>query len=67
MNLIVDLGFAPPSNAFLKEENLEKNEIYFPLKVYVCSKCWLVQTQDVVDHKLLFNCNYPYFSSYSKK
>ena len=66
LNLIVDLGFAPPSNAFLKEENLEKNEIYFPLKVYVCSKCWLVQTQDVVDHKLLFNCNYPYFSSYSK-
>ena len=42
----VDLGFAPPSNAYLTQEDLSKPEEYYPLKVKVCHECWLVQTED---------------------
>ena len=65
LNLMVDLGHTPPSNAFLSKKDLKNNELFYPLKIYVCSNCWLVQTHDVVDNKKLFNSNYPYLSSYS--
>lgn len=61
----VDLGFAPPSNAYLTREDLQKPEIYFPLKVMVCKNCWLVQTIDYTTEDFLFNENYAYFSSTS--
>lgn len=64
-HVFLDLGFAPPSNAYLKEEDLQKPELYFPLKVYVCDECWLVQTQDYADAEELFNKEYAYFSSTS--
>ena len=62
----IDLGFAPPSNAYLSEYQLTKDEIYFPLKVNVCKKCWLVQTQDFVKKDDLFTKDYAYLSSSSK-
>ena len=62
----LDLGFAPPSNAYLSERDLVKPETYFPLRVMVCEKCWLVQTQDYTDAESLFTANYAYFSSVSK-
>ena len=65
LNLTVDLGHNPPSNAFIFEKDLSDKESFYPLKVYVCSNCWLVQTHDVVDSKKLFNPKYPYLSSYS--
>jgi SAM-dependent methyltransferase len=61
----LDLGFAPPSNAYLSEEDLSKPELTFPLKLYVCDTCWLVQTQDFSNADALFTKNYAYFSSTS--
>ena len=61
----VDLGFAPPSNAYLTKEDLSKTEKYYPLRVRVCEECWLVQTEDYADANDLFNSNYSYFSSTS--
>ena len=43
-----------------------KNEKKFELIVYVCEKCWLVQTKQVTDKKVFFNDKYPYYSSISK-
>lgn len=61
----VDLGFAPPSNAYLTEADLNKPEKYYPLKVKVCDHCWLVQTEDYAQADELFSANYAYFSSTS--
>ena len=61
----LDLGFAPPSNAYLNLKNLNSPELYFPLKIKVCNKCWLVQTEDYTDAKKLFTNEYAYFSSIS--
>ncbi len=62
----LDLGFAPPSNAYLKSADLSKPEKYFPLKIMVCTVCWLVQTEDYAEAGELFNSDYAYFSSTSK-
>ena len=61
----VDLGACPPSNAFLNEAMLHAAETYYPLRVLVCSKCWLVQTEDYTGAKDLFSADYAYFSSFS--
>ena len=61
----VDLGFAPPSNAYLTEADLSRPEKYYPLKVKVCDQCWLVQTEDYAEADELFNSDYAYFSSTS--
>lgn len=61
----LDLGFAPPSNAYLKADDLAHPEKYFPLKIRVCDLCWLVQTEDYAQADELFNNEYAYFSSTS--
>lgn len=61
----LDLGYAPPSNAYLSEENLLRPEVYLPLKIKVCTECWLVQTEDYADAKSLFTSDYAYFTSAS--
>jgi SAM-dependent methyltransferase len=61
----VDLGSAPPSNAFLSAEALRAPEKWYPLRVLVCTACWLVQTDDFADRADLFSADYAYFSSYS--
>ena len=61
----LDLGNTPPSNAYLTEEDLNHPEVYLPLKIKVCDKCWLVQTEDCVNSDVLFTSEYPYFSSTS--
>ncbi len=58
----VNLGFAPPSNAYLRTEDLSLPEKYFPLSVKVCMHCWLVQTQDYAGAEQLFTPDYAYFS-----
>ncbi|MCC7305688.1 MAG: class I SAM-dependent methyltransferase [Alphaproteobacteria bacterium] len=65
-HVFLDLGSAPPSNAYLTREELEKPEAVYPLKLYVCGECWLVQTQDFVRADELFRADYAYFSSTSK-
>ena len=62
---LIDLGSAPPSNAYLTEKTLKAPEKWFPLKVLVCSECWLVQTDDYAGAEELFDGDYAYFSSFS--
>lgn len=62
---LIDLGAAPPSNAYLTKETLHAPEKYFPLRVLVCTECWLVQTEDYAGADELFSADYAYFSSYS--
>jgi 2-polyprenyl-3-methyl-5-hydroxy-6-metoxy-1,4-benzoquinol methylase len=62
---LIDLGMAPPSNAYLTVESLERPERRFPLRVLVCERCWLVQTEDFADAHELFDANYAYFSGVS--
>lgn len=65
LHTFLDLGFAPPSNAYLTADDLSRPENYYPLKVKVCHDCWLVQTEDHADAGELFNADYAYFSSTS--
>lgn len=62
----LDLGYAPPSNAYLTSADLSKPETYYPLRVKVCDGCWLVQTEDYAEAGELFDAEYAYFSSTSK-
>lgn len=64
-HVFLDLGFAPPSNNYVSEAELNAPEIWFPLKLYVCDKCWLVQTIDYARADQLFRSDYAYFSSTS--
>jgi SAM-dependent methyltransferase len=65
-HVFLDLGFAPPSNAYLTEADLAAPEQYFPLKLMVCDRCWLVQTVDYARADELFSHDYAYFSSVSE-
>ncbi len=60
-----DLQTCPPSNAMVKPEQINYPETYFPLKVFVCDKCWLVQVDELEKADAIFNSEYTYFSSYS--
>jgi ubiquinone/menaquinone biosynthesis C-methylase UbiE len=62
---LVDLGSAPPSNAYITESIIHSPEKWFPLRVLVCEKCWLVQTEDFTQADQLFNADYAYFSGFS--
>jgi 2-polyprenyl-3-methyl-5-hydroxy-6-metoxy-1,4-benzoquinol methylase len=62
----VDLGFSPPSNSFLKPEQLNQPETFYPLRIMVCEKCFLVQIDEFASHEDIFNSDYVYFSSFSK-
>ena len=62
---VLDLGVMPPSNAYLSKEDLEKPEPKYPLRLLVCTNCWLVQTEDFVGRSDLFTSEYAYFSSTS--
>jgi len=64
-HLFLDLGFAPPSNAYRLKEDLQEPEKMYPLRIFVCDKCWLVQTEDFVKAEELFSPEYAYFSSTS--
>lgn len=61
----IDLGSAPPSNSYLSEAALHAPEKWYPLRVMVCTSCWLVQTEDFADCAELFSADYAYFSSFS--
>lgn len=61
----LNLGSAPPSNAYLDLGDLSRPEKYYPLKAKVCTHCWLVQTEDQAKADELFSTDYAYFSSIS--
>lgn len=62
---LVDLGSAPPSNAYLTELAMHAPEKWFPLRVLVCDRCWLAQTEDFSQANELFDAEYAYFSGFS--
>ena len=64
-HVFCDLQTCPPSNAMVKPEMINYPETYFPLKVFVCEKCWLVQVDELEKADAIFNAEYTYFSSYS--
>ena len=63
-HVVVDLGVSPLSNRYLRDEDLEGLEPFYPLKLRVCEKCWLVQIPEFVPPAEIFR-DYAYFSSYS--
>lgn len=63
--VFLDLGAAPPSNSFLKPADLNGPEAYYPLKLFVCPECFLVQVDEVKRSTEIFSSEYVYFSSYS--
>ncbi len=64
-NEVLDLGNHPPSNAYLNKEQILMPEITYPLKVFLCSKCWLTQIPEFVKPQNMFTPEYAYFSSTS--
>lgn len=62
----LDLGHAPPSNAYRTPEQAEEPEVTYPLRLFLCTACRLVQTQDFTRADALFDADYAYFSSTSK-
>jgi len=60
----VDLGMSPLCESFLLRDQLNEMEPFYPLKVYVCSNCFLVQLQEYVSPEEIFT-EYAYFSSFS--
>ena len=64
-SLLLDLGHSPISNEFLDSHQLLVAEAHYPLKVYVCDRCGMVQIPEVTRKESLFSDNYVYFSSYS--
>ncbi|RZD15997.1 MAG: methyltransferase domain-containing protein [Candidatus Acididesulfobacter guangdongensis] len=65
-NEFIDLVNSPPSNSFLSEEQLNEPEIFYPLKLFVCDKCFLVQIDEYKKSDEIFNSDYAYFSSFSQ-
>lgn len=62
----LDLGFTPPADQFLRKEQLNEPEAYYPLQVMVCSGCGLIQLSKVVSPEILYRRDYPYESSITK-
>jgi C-methyltransferase C-terminal domain/Putative zinc binding domain/Methyltransferase domain len=64
-HVFIDLINSPASNSFLTAEQLNEPETYYPLKVYTCHNCFLVQVDEYKKSDAIFDSNYVYFSSYS--
>lgn len=64
-DLVVSLGNAPLSNAYLMPAQLHQMEPFYPLEVFVCADCFLVQLDEFEPPERIFS-DYAYFSSYSK-
>lgn len=63
--IVTDLISSPASNSYLTYEELNEPETFFPLKVFVCESCWLVQIDEYKKSEAIFDKNYAYFSSVS--
>lgn len=61
----IDLVNSPASNSFLTKEQLNEPETFYPLKIYTCDNCFLVQVDEYKKSDTIFSNDYVYFSSYS--
>ncbi len=66
LSLVLDLGHHPPSDAFLRPDQLLDQEVYYPLRLISCGKCGLLQIDYIVHPEILFQRDYPYESSTTK-
>jgi len=64
--IFCDLGLSPISNAFIKLQDTDNPEVFYPLKACVCKECWLVQLESSPDSSAHFHEDYVYFSSFSE-
>lgn len=64
-HVFIDLGSSPPSNSYLDPSDPNAGEVWYPLKVFVCDGCFLVQIDEFKSHSEIFSAHYAYFSSYS--
>ena len=62
----LDLGFTPPADDFLSPERLKEPETHYPLEVFICNKCSLIQLGYVVPPEILYQNDYPYEMSITK-
>lgn len=62
---LVDLGLSPLCETLLTEAQIQQPEPFYPLRVRVCERCYLVQIDEYVSPEFIFTSDYPYFSSYS--
>ena len=62
--VLADLGASPLANSFLSAEQLRQGELFLPLTVYVCERCWLAQLPESASPQEIFS-DYAYFSSFS--
>jgi SAM-dependent methyltransferase len=63
-NSVVDLGMSPLCESYVSAENINQMEAFYPLHVYVCDHCFLVQLEEYVSREDIFT-EYAYFSSFS--
>lgn len=64
-HVFADLGHAPPSNSYLRPEQLNAPEVTYPLKIWTCESCFLTQIDEFKNHHEIFSADYAYFSSFS--
>jgi SAM-dependent methyltransferase len=64
-HVFIDLVNSPASNSFLTQQQLNEPETFYPLKVYTCHQCFLVQVDEYKKSDAIFDSSYVYFSSYS--
>ena len=64
-NIFVDLINSPASNSYLSKEQLDEPEVFYPLKIFVCDECKLVQIDEYKKSNDIFDKDYAYFSSFS--
>ncbi len=64
-DVFIDLVSQPPSNSFLTKAQLNEPESYFPLKLFVCPECFLVQIDEYKSSQEIFSAEYIYYSSFS--
>jgi len=65
-HLMVDLGMTPLANAYLDIDSIQQEESFYPLRIFVCHNCFLVQLAESVESPKQLFSEYLYFSSYSK-
>lgn len=64
-HVFADLDLAPPSNSYLRPEELNAPEVFYPLKIWTCESCFLTQIDEFKSHDEIFSGDYAYFSSFS--
>ena len=57
----IDLGVMSPANSYISEKNKKKKQKEYPLRILICEKCWLIQTEDFANKTEFFSNDYAYF------